>query len=196
MKASDEWWNSEPTEEKNNYNVNLTKPPKHIVEENNQDSTTLNSRSKEIVFSSAMFLIGMFFAWDYWGNSGFSYMLNLNENILWFIDFNKFYAELSLLEQFEWLIFILSPSLLSINFIVMWYYLLKKKIDLGNTTSYVHFSIFTTIIVTQSITWGYFVFPFSSDWNYGMGFNIILLSGLGLNQKTASKITERIYDML
>jgi len=196
MKASDEWWNSEPTEEKNNYNVNLTKPPKHIVEENNQDSTTLNSRSKEIVFSSAMFLIGMFFAWDYWGNSGFSYMLNLNENILWFIDFNKFYAELSLLEQFEWLIFILSPSLLSINFIVMWYYLLKKKIDLGNTTSYVHFSIFTTIIVTQSITWGYLIFPFSSDWNYGMGFNIILLSGLGLNQKTASKITERIYDVL
>ena len=196
MKASDEWWNSDSTEEQNNHDVNLTKPPKHFVEENNQDSTTLNSRSKEIVFSSAMFLIGMFFAWDYWGNSGFSYMLNINENILWFIDYNKFYDDLSLLEQFEWLIFILSPSLFSINFIVMWYYLLKKKIDLGNTTSYVHFSIFTTIIVTQSITWGYLVIPFSSDWNYGMGFNIILLSGLGLNQKTASKITERIYDML
>ena len=196
MKASDEWWNSDSTEEQNNHDVKLTKPPKHFVEENNQDSTTLNSRSKEIVFSSAMFLIGMFFAWDYWGNSGFSYMLNINENILWFIDYNKFYDDLSLLEQFEWLIFILSPSLFSINFIVMWYYLLKKKIDLGNTTSYVHFSIFTTIIVTQSITWGYLVIPFSSDWNYGMGFNIILLSGLGLNQKTASKITERIYDML
>ena len=138
-----------------------------------------------------MFLIGLFFAWDYWGNSGFSYMLNLNENILWFIDFNKFYVELSLLEQFEWLIFILSPSLLSINFIVMWYYLLKKKIDIGNTTSYIHFSIFITIIVSQS--WDYWVFPFTSD--YGMGFNIILLSGLGLNQNTASKISEKIYGM-
>ena len=140
-----------------------------------------------------MFLIGLFFAWDYWGNSGFSYMLNLNENILWFIDFNKFYVELSLLEQFEWLIFILSPSLLSINFIVMWYYLLKKKIDIGNTTSYIHFSIFITIIVSQSIILGYLVFPLTSD--YGMGFNIILLSGLGLNQNTASKISEKIYGM-
>ena len=74
----------------------------------------------------------------------------------------------------------------------MWYYLLKKKIDIGNTTSYIHFSIFITIIVTQSITWGNLVFPFSSD--YGMGFNIILLSGLGLNQNTASRITKRIYD--
>ena len=193
MKASDEWWNSDATEEQNNHNVNLTKPPKHFVEENNQDTITLNSRSKEIVFSSAMFLIGMFFAWDYWGYSGFSYMLNLNENILWFIDFNKFYAELSLLEQFEWLIFILSPSLLSINFIVMWYYLLKKKIDIGNTTSYIHFSIFITIIISQSIILGYLAFPLTSD--YGMGFNIILLSGLGLNQNTASKISEKIYGM-
>ena len=50
MKASDEWWNSDSTEEQNNHDVNLTKPPKHFVEENNQDSTTLNSRSKEIVF--------------------------------------------------------------------------------------------------------------------------------------------------
>lgn len=191
MKASDEWWDSDASEEQNNLNVNLTKPSKHFVEENNQDTITLNSRSKEIVFSSAMFLIGLFLAWDYWGNSVFSYMLNLNENILWFIDFNKFYAELSLLEQFEWLIFILSPSLLSINFIVMWYYLLKKKIDIGNTTSYIHFSIFITIIVSQS--WDYWVFPFTSD--YGMGFNIILLSGLGLNQNTASKISEKIYGM-
>ena len=191
MKASDEWWNSDASEEQNNHNLKLTKPPKHFVEEKNQEIVTLNFRSKEIVFSSAMFLIGIFFAWDYWGNSGFSYMLNLNENILWFIDFNKFYAELSLLQQLEWLIFILSPSLLSINFIVMWYYLLKKKIDIGNTTSYIHFSIFITIIVTQSITWGYLVFPF----DHGMGFNIILLSGLGLNQNTASKISERIYDM-
>ena len=193
MKASDEWWKSDATEEQNNRNVNLTKQPNHFEEENNQNTVTLNSRSKEIVFSSAMFLIGMFFAWDYWGNSGFSYMLNLNENILWFIDFNKFYVELSLLEQFEWLIFILSPSLLSINFIVMWYYLLKKKIDIGNTTSYIHFSIFITIIVSQSIILGYLVFPFTSD--YGMGFNIILLSGLGLNQNTASKISEKIYGM-
>ena len=191
MKASDEWWNSDASEEQNNHNLKLTKPPKHFVEEKKQEIVTLNFRSKEIVFSSAMFLIGIFFAWDYWGNSGFSYMLNLNENILWFIDFNKFYAELSLLQQLEWLIFILSPSLLSINFIVMWYYLLKKKIDIGNTTSYIHFSIFITIIVTQSITWGYLVFPF----DHGMGFNIILLSGLGLNQNTASKISERIYDM-
>ena len=191
MKASDEWWKSDASEELNNHNLKLTKPPKHFVEEKNQEIVTLNFRSKEIVFSSAMFLIGIFFAWDYWGNSGFSYMLNLNENILWFIDFNKFYAELSLLQQLEWLIFILSPSLLSINFIVMWYYLLKKKIDIGNTTSYIHFSIFITIIVTQSITWGYLVFPF----DHGMGFNIILLSGLGLNQNTASKISERIYDM-
>ena len=191
MKASDEWWNSDASEELNNHNLKLTKPPKHFVEEKKQEIVTLNFRSKEIVFSSAMFLIGIFFAWDYWGNSGFSYMLNLNENILWFIDFNKFYAELSLLQQLEWLIFILSPSLLSINFIVMWYYLLKKKIDIGNTTSYIHFSIFITIIVTQSITWGYLVFPF----DHGMGFNIILLSGLGLNQNTASKISERIYDM-
>ena len=191
MKTSDEWWNSDASEEQNNHDLNLTKPPKHFVEEKNQEIVTLNFRSKEIVFSSAMFLIGIFFAWDYWGNSGFSYMLNLNENILWFIDFNKFYAELSLLQQLEWLIFILSPSLLSINFIVMWYYLLKKKIDIGNTTSYIHFSIFITIIVTQSITWGYLVFPF----DHGMGFNIILLSGLGLNQNTASKISERIYDM-
>ena len=191
MKASDEWWNSDASEEQNNHDLNLTKPPKHFVEEKKQEIVTLNFRSKEIVFSSAMFLIGIFFAWDYWGNSGFSYMLNLNENILWFIDFNKFYAELSLLQQLEWLIFILSPSLLSINFIVMWYYLLKKKIDIGNTTSYIHFSIFITIIVTQSITWGYLVFPF----DHGMGFNIILLSRLGLNQNTASKISERIYDM-
>ena len=191
MKTSDEWWNSDASEEQNNHNLKLTKPPKHFVEEKKQEIVTLNFRSKEIVFSSAMFLIGIFFAWDYWGNSGFSYMLNLNENILWFIDFNKFYAELSLLQQLEWLIFILSPSLLSINFIVMWYYLLKKKIDIGNTTSYIHFSIFITIIVTQSITWGYLVFPF----DHGMGFNIILLSGLGLNQNTASKISERIYDM-
>ena len=191
MKASDEWWNSDASEEQNNHDLNLTKPPKHFVEEKKQEIVTLNFRSKEIVFSSAMFLIGIFFAWDYWGNSGFSYMLNLNENILWFIDFNKFYAELSLLQQLEWLIFILSPSLLSINFIVMWYYLLKKKIDIGNTTSYIHFFIFITIIVTQSITWGYLVFPF----DHGMGFNIILLSGLGLNQNTASKISERIYDM-
>ena len=176
MKTSDEWWNSDASEEQNNHDLNLTKPPKHFVEEKNQEIVTLNFRSKEIVFSSAMFLIGIFFAWDYWGNSGFSYMLNLNENILWFIDINS-YAELRLLEQFEWLIFILSPSLLSINFIVMWYYLLKKKIDIGNTTSYIHFSIFITIIVTQSITWGYLVFPF----DHGMGFNIILLSGLGLN---------------
>ena len=152
MKTSDEWWNSDASEEQNNHDLNLTKPPKHFVEEKKQEIVTLNFRSKEIVFSSAMFLIGIFFAWDYWGNSGFSYMLNLNENILWFIDFNKFYAELSLLQQLEWLIFILSPSLLSINFIVMWYYLLKKKIDIGNTTSYIHFSIFITIIVTQSIT--------------------------------------------
>ena len=193
MKASDEWWDSDASEEQNNLNVNLTKPPKHFVEENNQDTITLNSRSKEIVFSSAMFLIGLFFAWDYWGNSGFSYMLDLNENVLFFIEINKFYAELSLLEQFEWLIFILSPSLLSINFIVMWYYLLKKKIDIGNTTSYIHFSIFITIIVSQSIILGYLVFPFTSD--YGMGFNIILLSGLGLNQNTASKISEKIYGM-
>ena len=193
MKASDEWWNSDSTEEQNNHNVNLTKPTKHFVEENKQDSMTLNSRSKEIVFSSVMFLIGMFFSWDYWGNSGFLYMLNLYENISWFIDFNTFYEELSLLEQFEWLIFILSPTLLSINFIVMWYYLLKKKKDIGNTSSYIHFSIFITIFVTQSIIWGYLVFPFSSD--YGMGFNIILLSGLGLNQNTASKITERIFHM-
>ena len=191
MKASDEWWNSDASEEQNNHDLNLSKPLKHFVEEKNQEIVTLNSRSKEIVFSSAMFLIGIFFAWDYWGNSGFSYMLNLNENILWFIDFNKFYAELSLLQQLEWLIFILSPSLLSINFIVMWYYLLKKKIDIGNTTSYIHFFIFITIIVIQSITWGYLVFPF----DHGMGFNIILLSGLGLNQNTASKISERIYDM-
>ena len=191
MKTSDEWWNSDASEGQNNHDLNLTKPPKHFVEEKKQEIVTLNFRSKEIVFSSAMFLIGIFFAWDYWGNSGFSYMLNLNENILWFIDFNKFYAELSLLQQLEWLIFILSPSLLSINFIVMWYYLLKKKIDIGNTTSYIHFSIFITIIVTQSITWGYLVFPF----DHGMGFNIILLSGLGLNQNTASKISERIYDM-
>ena len=191
MKTSDEWWNSDASEEQNNHDLNLTKPPKHFVEEKKQEIVTLNFRSKEIVFSSAMFLIGIFFAWDYWGNSGFSYMLNLNENILWFIDFNKFYAELSLLQQLEWLIFILSPSLLSINFIVMWYYLLKKKIDIGNTTSYIHFFIFITIIVTQSITWGYLVFPF----DHGMGFNIILLSGLGLNQNTASKISERIYDM-
>ena len=191
MNTSDEWWNSDASEEQNNHDLNLTKPPKHFVEEKKQEIVTLNFRSKEIVFSSAMFLIGIFFAWDYWGNSGFSYMLNLNENILWFIDFNKFYAELSLLQQLEWLIFILSPSLLSINFIVMWYYLLKKKIDIGNTTSYIHFFIFITIIVTQSITWGYLVFPF----DHGMGFNIILLSGLGLNQNTASKISERIYDM-
>jgi hypothetical protein len=193
MNASDEWWNSDASEEQNNYNVSLSKPPKHFVEENNQDTMTLNSRSKEIIFSSAMFFIGIFFAWDYWGNSGFSYMQDLEQHISWFIDYNKFHGELSLLEQFEWLIFILSPSLLSINFIVMWYYLLKKKIDIGNTTSYIHFSIFITIIVTQSITWGYLVFPFSPD--HGMGFNIILLSGLGLNQSIASKITERIYDM-
>ena len=75
----------------------------------------------------------------------------------------------------------------------MWYYLLKKKIDIGNTTSYIHFSIFITIIVSQSIILGYLVFPFTSD--YGMGFNIILLSGLGLNQNTASKISEKIYGM-
>ena len=193
MKASDEWWNSDASDEQNNHDLNLTNPPKHFVEENNQDTITLNSRSKEIVFSSAMFLIGLFFAWDYWGgSSGFSYMLNLNENIFWFIDINS-YAELSLLEQFEWLIFILSPSLLSINFIIMWYYLLKKKIDIGNTTSYIHFSIFIAIIVSQSIIWGYLVFPISPD--HGMGFNIILLSGLGLNQNIASKISEKIYDM-
>ena len=103
MKASDEWWDSDASEEQNNLNVNLTKPPKHFVEENNQDTITLNSRSKEIVYSSAMFLIGLFLAWDYW------------------------------------------------------------------------------------------VFPFTSD--YEMGFNIILLSGLGLNQNTASKISEKIYGM-
>ena len=40
MKASDEWWNSDASEEQNNHNLKLTKPPKHFVEEKNQNTAS------------------------------------------------------------------------------------------------------------------------------------------------------------
>lgn len=185
MKVSDEWWNSDVTEEQNNPNVETTNLPKYAVEEKVKVIKKFEERKKVIIISSAMFLFGMFSNWGFGRHQGFSYILDFVDNISWFIEYNYLLDnEFNLLKQFGRLIFIISPLLLSINFSVMWYYLLKKKIDIGKTASYFHFSIFITIFVTQTINWG--ILPLSFE--YGIGFNIILLSGFGLNPYTASKI--------
>ena len=156
-------------------------------------------RQKEIVTGGALFLIGLFGSWNYWGDgvSGLTYISDILVNISWFLEYNYLngnpgYYRYSLVEQIGWLIFILSPMLLTINVTILMFYHFVKNIDIGRTTSYIHFSIFASIVILETVNWG--VLPFPT--NYGRGFVLILLSGIFLNPKSGSKLSEIINQKL
>ena len=201
MDNESEWWDVGGPEKENQENIVHNSPTleksmlstidhKVPIEKVNYEYSF--DRKNELAASSIIFLIGLQLSWDYIGYNGYSYILDLFDNISWFIEYNyamdDVWYEYNFLEKFGWLAFILAPLLLSINTLTMMYFYFKKELDIGKTTSYIHFSIFFIIIVVEFINWG--IVPSPSE--YGMGFNIILLSGFGFNPYTGKKISEQI----
>ena len=207
MNNDSEWWKVDESERIHQENIDhnssiLEGEISPLIDENVPIEEVIPKhlssidRKMELVVSSTIFAIGLLFPWAYWVEvSGLSYIIDTLENFSWFIEYNYSDSvagyEYNFLEQIGWLLFILSPLLLSINLVVMWYYHLEKKIDITTTSSYIHFSIFIAIFIISFINRG--TIPWLTE-EYGSGFNLMLFSGLGLNPHTSSKISEIIRE--
>ena len=208
MNNESEWWKVDESEKIHQENTVHNSPILEgkispLIDENVPIEEVIpkhfssNDRKMELVASSTIFAIGLLFPWAYWVEiSGLSYIIDTLENFSWFIEYNYSDSvsgayEYNFLEQIGWLLFILSPLLLSINLVVMWYYYLEKKIDITKTSLYIHFSIFIAIFIISFINIG--AIPWLTE-EYGFGFNLMLFSGLGLNPHTSSKISEIIRE--
>ena len=203
MNSADEWWKVEISDDENHASKEkIISESSEPLQNNNDLETNNETRKQEISFTSLTFLTGLFFSWIEWGDiSGFDYIFDFSYHLSWFLEYNygdpdwlsnQSYYQYSLFEQFGWLLVISLPLLLSINVLIMMYYYLIKNYDIGRITSYIHFLLFVTILIVDYINLG--VIPFI---NYGLGFNIILLTGLGFNPYTSGiifqKIQERYY---
>jgi len=105
-------------------------------------------------------------------------LINTWSNISWFIDFNlymepNYFDTISLI---SWLLYIISPLIFTINFIVMYYYYHHRELDIGKICYNVHFCLMLIIIGIEYVNWG----PIP-PLDYSLGFNIILISGLCFN---------------
>tara|TARA_B100000530_G_scaffold79013_1_gene47660 strand:+ start:11596 stop:12234 length:639 start_codon:yes stop_codon:yes gene_type:complete len=200
MDSADEWWKVEISDDvKHRSEEKIISGSSESLQKNNDSETNNGTRKQVILFTSLTFLIGLLFNWTHWADiSGFDYIFDFDYNLSWFLEYNydppdwlsdQSYYQYSLLEQFDWLLFISSPLLLSINVLIMMYYYLIKNHDIGRITSYIHFSLFFTIFTVSYINFDYVPF-----FDYGLGFNIIALTGLGLNPYTSRIIFQYIHE--
>ena len=128
MDNESEWWDVGGPEKENQENIVHNSPTleksmlstidhKVPIEKVNYEYSFY--RKNELAASSIIFLIGLQLSWDYIGYNGYSYILDLFDNISWFIEYNyamdDVWYEYNLLEQFGWIAFILSPLFFSIN---------------------------------------------------------------------------------
>ena len=200
MDSADEWWKIEISDDENHASEEkIISDSSESLQNNNDLETNNGTRKQEILFTSLTFLAGLSFNWTYWADfSGFDYIFDFSYNLSWFLEYNydppdwlsdQINYQYSLLEQFGWLLFISAPLLLSINVLIMIYYYLIKNHDIGRITSYIHFSIFFTMFTVDYINFGFIPF-----FDSGLGFNIILLTGLGLNPYTSGIIFQKIHE--
>ena len=212
MKDEAEWWNvsiseeqlSHPnneirSEEKNSYFESKYNSQKDDVDDN-------SSRLYEIRAGLFIFFIGMLLPWGYPDYpSGYLYLIDLSPNISWFMEFNFYMPSeekatffppeainFGTLRVIGWLIFIITPLLLTVNFSVMYLNYSKRYLDYGKTCFYIHFSLIILLMTIEFINWGA-----TPPLSYSLGFNMILISGLCFNQGILTRIfkyTKTFFD--
>ena len=189
MKDEVEWWNVNVPEVKETSlddvyqddRISYFEPPikpsdtgiKELLENQKVE------RLYEIRAGLVIFFLAMLLPWYHPENeSGFQVLINTWSNISWFIDFNlymepNYFDTISLI---SWLLYIISPLIFTINFIVMYYYYHHRELDIGKICYNVHFCLMLIIIGIEYVNWG----PIP-PLDYSLGFNIILISGLCFN---------------
>ena len=206
MKDEVEWWNVNVPEVKETSvddvfqddRISYFEPPikpsdtgiKELLENQKVE------RLYEIRAGLVIFFLAMLLPWYHPENeSGFQVLINTWSNISWFIDFNlymepNYFDTISLI---SWLLYIISPLIFTINFIVMYYYYYHRELDIGEICYNVHFCLMAIIIGIEYLNWG--LYP---PLDYSLGFNIILISGLCFNPnqfiKLFLKSTKTFFD--
>ena len=191
MKDEVEWWNVNVPEVKETSlddvyqddRISYFEPPIKLsdAEIGKLHENEKEERLYEIRASLVILLLAMLLPWYYPGNvSGFHELINTWSNISFFIDFNSMYG---LLNKIGWLLYIISPLIFTINFIVMYYYYHHRELDIGGICYNVHFCLMAIIIGLEYFNWG--IYP---PLDYSLGFNIILISGLCLNPNQFIKL--------
>tara|TARA_B100002019_G_scaffold249667_1_gene229162 strand:+ start:1102 stop:1746 length:645 start_codon:yes stop_codon:yes gene_type:complete len=206
VKDEVEWWNVNVPEVKEtglddvyqNDRISYFEPPIKLsdAEINELLENEKVERLYEIRASLVIFFLAMLLPWYHPGNvSGFHELINTWSNISWFIDFNfniepNYFDPIS---QIGWLLYIISPLIFTINFIVMYYYYHHRELDIGEICYNVHFCLMAIIIGIEYLNWG--LYP---PLDYSLGFNIILISGLCFNPnqfiKLFLKSTKTFFD--
>ncbi len=201
MKDEVEWWNVNVPEVKETSlddvyqddRISYFEPPIKLsdAEIGKLHENEKEERLYEIRASLVIFFLAMLLPWYYPGNvSGFHELINTWSNISFFIDFNSMYG---LLNKIGWLLYIISPLIFTINFIVMYYYYHHRELDIGEICYNIHFCLMAIIIGLEYFNWG--IYP---PLDYSLGFNIILISGLCLNPnqfiKLFLKSTKTFFD--
>ena len=201
MKDEAEWWNvsiseeqlSHPNDEIRSEETNSYLDSKHNSQKDDIEIDDKSSRLHEIRAGLSIFLIGMLLPWGYPDYpSGYLYLIDFSPNISWFIEFNFNFNSTGLppemnnlgtLRVIGWLIFIITPLLLTINFLVMYVNYSNRDLDYGKTCSYIHFSLIILLMTIEFINWGA-----TPPLSYSLGFNMILISGLCFNRGILTKI--------
>ena len=200
MKDEVEWWNVNVPEVKETSlddvyqddRISYFEPPIKLsdAEINELLENEKVERLYEIRAGLVIFFLAMLLPWYHPGNvSGFHELINTWSNISFFIDFNSMY---DLLNKIGWLLYIISPLIFTINFIVMYYYYHHRELDIGGICYNVHFCLMAIIIGIEYFIWGSY-----PPLDYSLGFNIILISGLCFNQGTLTRIfkyTKTFFD--
>ena len=143
-------------------------------------------RLYEIRAGLVIFFLAMLLPWYHPENeSGFQVLINTWSNISWFIDFNLYMEPyyFDTISLIGWLLYIISPLIFTINFIVMYYYYHHRELDIGGICYNVHFCLMAIIIGIEYFIWGSY-----PPLDYSLGFNIILISGLCFNPNQFVKL--------
>ncbi len=189
MKDEVEWWNVNVPEVKETSlddvyqddRISYFEPPikpsdtgiKELLENQKVE------RLYEIRAGLVIFFLAMLLPWYHPENeSGFQVLINTWSNISWFIDFNLYMEPyyFDTISLIGWLLYIISPLIFTINFIVMYYYYHHRELDIGKICYNVHFCLMLIIIGIEYVNWGSI-----PPLDYSLGFNIILISGLCFN---------------
>ncbi len=204
MKDKTEWWNvsiseeqlSRPNDGVRHEEINSYFESKHNSQKDEAEINDNSSRLYEIRAGLSIFIIGMLLPWGYPDfSSGFLHLIDFSQNISWFIEFNFNMPganKLGTLDIIGWLVFIITPLFLTINFLVMYVNYSYRKLDYGKTCSYIHFSLIMILMSIEFINWGS-----TPPLSYSLGFNMILISGLCFNRGTLTNFfhySKRFFD--
>ena len=189
MAEDESWWEVS----KNEYNIQDKEKKIQINDRENKYSELkirqdFDIRLKPLSTYSSIFLVGLFFGWDYWGTSGFDMILWFPENLSWYFESREILDPApNLLQSIHWLLSISLPLILTINLVIVWLTstsIIGIKTDKYSTTgSVIHFSLFAIYFFLEVYLWNDLGALFTQSWGLYLG----LIGGLGISPWTTPK---------